>query len=143
MKHNVLKETELPKHTPINLETSKDISCRGIFKITDTYPLNHCNLSLNNHNENILKEISRSFFSASIYMWYNLFLMTQAHQCECQLCDCRSYWGTLQLLFSLLTPQLLLQILLPAACSPVVTGHQHPTQGFYNDSCSLKNVQPE
>ena len=42
MKHNVLKETELPKHTPINLETSKDISCRGIFKITDTYPLNHC-----------------------------------------------------------------------------------------------------
>ena len=37
----------------------------------------------------------------------------------------------------------ILQILLPAACSPVVTGHQHPTQGFYNDSCSLKNVQPE
>lgn len=64
-----------------------DISCRGIFKITATYPLNHYNLFLNNHNENILKETSRSFFSASIYMWYNLFLMTQAHQCKCQLLD--------------------------------------------------------
>ena len=78
----------------------RGISCTGIFKITDTYPLNHCNLSLNNHNENILKETSRSFFSASIYMWYNLFLMTQAHQCECQLCDSWSYWVMLQLLSS-------------------------------------------
>ena len=100
----------------------RGISCTGIFKITDTYPLNHCNLSLNNHNENILKETSRSFFSASIYMWYNLFLMTQAHQCECQLCDSWSYWVMLQLLSSLLTPhQLLLQTLFPAACSPIVT----------------------
>lgn len=62
------KKEQTQNPYPYKFRDFRDISCKQVFKITDTSPLNH-NLSLNNHNENILYLFIYLAMACNGFMW--------------------------------------------------------------------------